>query len=113
MATEDDWIDLTRREFAEIPVIDLRLSHEELVPALAQACEHPVRARCIRCTRHVNHVNPPPLTGGCRAASQGFFYLEGLPVSAVPTAATRARVRPTPLARPLVQLTLRLRVRMR
>lgn len=80
MATEDDWIDLTRREFAEIPVIDLRLSHEELVPALAQACEHPVRARCIRCTRHVNHVNHVPATANrrmpCRVA--GLLLLGGI-----------------------------------
>ena len=39
----DDSIDLTRREFAEIPVVDLGRPSEELVPALAQACEHPVR----------------------------------------------------------------------
>ena len=43
MASDDESIDLTRREFAEIPVIDLQQPHEELVPALAQACEHPVR----------------------------------------------------------------------
>ena len=39
----ESYIDLSRREFADIPVINLHLPQEQLVADLAAACEHPVR----------------------------------------------------------------------